>query len=352
MRPSYTNLPLPTRTLLGVCCAVVLTHFAVLQAVPATFGLAQPPLNRPLVLRSITLAVAPAATTAADAAPAQVAPKAKRLDARPASPAPANDVAFSPPAAISEPAPTATYSIANQATETAISTAPSASASIPSTAQAPGPPLSLPGSARLKYDATGQANGLQYQANAELLWLHDGKTYDARLEISAFLLGARVNTSQGTIGSLGLAPRRFSNKSRSEQAAHFDYDNARVRFSANTPDAALQPGAQDRLSVSLQLAALLAGEPQRYPVGSLISMQTVGPRDADTWVFVVGPTELLSLPGGELSAIKLTRQPRREFDIKFELWLAPAQNYLPVRSLLTQSNGDFIDQQWRSTSTP
>jgi len=191
---------------------------------------------------------------------------------------------------------------------------------------------------------------LQYPASAELLWRHDGAGYEARLEVSALFLGARIQTSQGSIASHGLAPKRFSNKSRSEQAAHFDYDNARVRFSANTPDAALQPGAQDRLSVVLQLAALLAGEPTRYPPGSRITLQTVGPRDADTWVFIVGPAELLNLPGGELATIKLTRQPRREFDIKVELWLAPAQNYLPVRTLLTQSNGDFVDQQWRSTS--
>ncbi|MGY8904869.1 MAG: DUF3108 domain-containing protein [Burkholderiales bacterium] len=352
MHKSQPNLPLPSGTMLGICCAVVLTHLAVLQAVPATLGLANVPLARPLVLRSITLAAtrpaAPAPTQTA-AAP-QPAPKPRPVTVQPVSPPPAAEVSGpAVPTEIVESTSTATVSITPVLTETTTVAAPEAAASAAPLAVAP---VTLPGSARVKYDVVARAKGLQYQADAELLWRHDGKQYEARLEVSALLLGARTQTSQGTLGAAGLAPVRFSNKSRSEQAAHFDYNNARVRFSANTPDAPLQPGAQDRLSVVLQLAALLAGEPARYPTGSRITLQTVGPRDADSWVFVVEPAELLNLPGGELTTIKLTRQPRREFDIKVELWLAPAQNYLPVRTLLTQSNGDFVDQLWHSTSAP
>jgi hypothetical protein len=35
-----------------------------------------------------------------------------------------------------------------------------------------------------------------------------------------------------------------------------------------------------------------------------------------------------------------------------EIWLAPALGYLPVRIRLTQDNGDYVDQQWRSSSAP
>ena len=59
--------------------------------------------------------------------------------------------------------------------------------------------------------------------------------------------------------------------------------------------------------------------------------------------------EQLQLPGGNVATLKLTRNPRKEFDIKVELWLAPGMDYVPVRLRLTQPNGDWLDQQWSST---
>ena len=50
-----------------------------------------------------------------------------------------------------------------------------------------------------------------------------------------------------------------------------------------------------------------------------------------------------------MRALKLTRSPRKEFDQKVELWLAPGMDYVPVRLRLTQPNGDSVDQQWSST---
>ncbi len=169
------------------------------------------------------------------------------------------------------------------------------------------------------------------------------------MEVSAFLLGSRVQTSTGQLGSDGLEPARFSDRLRSEQAAHFVRDQGKVVFSANTPEAPLLQGAQDRLSVLFQLAAMLAGEPQRYPPATTITLPIVGPRDADTWLFTVGEPETLHLPGGELATLKLTRNPRSEYDQRLELWLAPSLGYLPVRLRLSQANGDVLDQQWRAS---
>ena len=98
--------------------------------------------------------------------------------------------------------------------------------------------------------------------------------------------------------------------------------------------------------------ALLAGAPAQFPPGSKITLQTVGSRAAEPSTFSVESMELLSLPGGEQNTLRLTRQPRREYDQKIELWLAPALQYLPARIRLTQTNGDFIDQQWRATTSP
>lgn len=214
------------------------------------------------------------------------------------------------------------------------------------------PPVQLPPPTALKFDVSGQVRLLHYRAQAELVWQHDGVRYQAQQSISALFVGARMQRSTGRISAQGLLPERFSDKSRSEQAAHFNQAEGKVTFSANTPDAAIGPGAQDRLSVFLQVGGLLAAAPERYPTGTQIQLTTVSARAADRWTFTVESTETLELPAGPTPAVKLLRLPRRDYDQKAELWLAPGLGYLPVRIRLTQSNGDFADLQLESYQAP
>ena len=209
-----------------------------------------------------------------------------------------------------------------------------------------------PDSAKLKYQVNGQAKGLNYWASAELNWQQDGKDYEARLEVSAFLLGSRVQVSKGTLGAEGIMPTRFSDKTRSELAAHFQRDKGIISFSANSPDAPLLKGAQDRLSVVLQLSSLLAADPTRFPLGTMLSFQTVSQREAEVWQFSVEKEETLQLPYGTVVAVKLNRSPRREFDQRIEVWLAPEFGYLPVRLRVTNANGDWIDQTLKGVEKP
>ena len=210
----------------------------------------------------------------------------------------------------------------------------------------------VPGSTRLKYNVIATKDTLSFNARAELLWLQDGSTYDARLEVSAFLLGSRIQTSTGRLTAEGLEPKRFSDKFRSEVAAHFERDKRLVTFSANTPQVPLLAGMQDQLSVVMQLSAMIAGARTQFPSGTAITFDTIGPRSSEKWVLTVGEEEKLSLPGGELLALKLTRKPRGEFDQTLELWLAPELAYLPARIKLTEKNGDYADQIWRATDKP
>ena len=204
-----------------------------------------------------------------------------------------------------------------------------------------------PASAVLHYSVTGVARHFNYFASAELQWRQDGQSYQAQLEVGAFLLGSRTQTSRGSLGPDGLSPTRFGDKNRTELAAHFQRDKGVISFSANTPEVPLLRGAQDRLSVVLQLSALLAADPERFPLGTMLSFQTVSQREAEVWQFAVEKTESLSLPYGTVSALKLNRKPRREFDQQIELWFAPELDYLPVRLRITNANGDQVDQQLR-----
>jgi len=144
----------------------------------------------------------------------------------------------------------------------------------------------------------------------------------------------------------------LGDKFKSEVPSHFDHEKRNVSFSSNTPDVPLLAGGQDQLSALEQLAAMVAAEPGRFVPGSTMPVQAVGPRSAETWVFTVGTTEKLPLPGGELDTLRVLREPPGEYAPKMELWLAPQIGYLPARIRLTQANGDVLDQQWRSTQSP
>lgn len=209
--------------------------------------------------------------------------------------------------------------------------------------------VSIPASMQLRYQVTTQVKRQTRLGTSELTWRHDGSSYEARFETAAPSFRPRVQHSAGSIGSQGLEPARFGDRHRGEQAAHFDREGQRVVFSNNRPAAPLAPGAQDRLSILLQLAALVAGTPDRFPAGATVVVQTATTREAGPWVFTVDGPEHLQLPGGELGTVKLTRPPRGEFDQRLEVWLAPGQAYVPVRLRLTQPNGDWADHQWSAT---
>jgi hemin uptake protein HemP len=251
------------------------------------------------------------------------------------------------PVAIGDTAP-------ENATPSPVEPVPLTAADIPdatissSTKEAVASSVVIPKSVQLKYEVKGVVSGTSYTGSGELLWQHDGKVYNARLAISKFSIPLRVQTSEGQLSAQGLEPTRFGDRKRGEVAAHFERHLNKIVFSANTPDAPLLPGGQDQLSVFIQLAALMAGAPGRYPPGSTLTLQAVGSHYSEQWTIVFGDLDKASLPGGEVSAIRLTREPEGEHDTKVETWFAPDMEYLPVHIRLSKKNGDFVDMLWSS----
>lgn len=215
---------------------------------------------------------------------------------------------------------------------------------------APLPPVRVPPSADLQFEAKGSAKGFQYSAKAQLQFKTDGLSYQARQELSAFLVGSRVQTSTGRVTPHGLAPQRFGDKARGERAAHVDATQGRITYSGNDEPQSASAGVQDRLSIFLQLASMLAAGPERYPPGTQVPINVTSARATDVWTFVVDGPETLELPAGRKATIRLTRQPRKRYDQTAHLWLAPDLQYLPVRIRITQANGDFADLQLQSAT--
>lgn len=350
------------KTWISLVLVVLLLHLALMQLLPLQLSPLQPPEGPTFTTRALVLTETPkpASVQTAPRVPDRPAGPAARNIAAPALAQPAvrtlaaeaeNHGAVPPSsdataAAGQEPASTPMADAvpdALKALASAVVRAPAESSAAPATTNPAFRADALPASVKLEYRV--DANKFPFRLSSELLWQQHDHSYAARLSISAFGQ-SRVQTSRGQIDQLGLAPERFSDKSRSEVAAHFNHAQGLVSFSANTPSVPLQPGAQDRLSVLIQLAALVASAPQHFKPGTTLQVQTVGAREADLWLFTFGDLEALELPGGHQQGIKLVRQPRQTYDQKLEVWLAPGLAYLPARIRITEANGDYVDQQW------
>lgn len=348
------------KTWLSLTLAVSLAHLALLQTMPLSLNMAHNEATSSFVTRTLVLpdATPPAPAKGVTATPALPKPKAaprisQRLEQQPVAATEPGTPADSavPIAAVSIPATEAATDNASASlrvvamASTTSSPAPQPGAASPARAAAFNA-QSLPGSVKLVYRV--DSNKFPYRLQTELLWQQHDQTYQARMSFGAFGL-ARVQSSRGRIDEHGLAPDRFSDKFRSEVAAHFNRQLGVVTFSANTPNLPLQPGAQDRLSVLLQLAALVASAPRSFAPGTTLSIQTIGPRDGEQWSFTFGDIESLELPGGQLRGLKLVRQPRHPYDQTIEVWLAPDLSFLPARIRITETNGDFVDQKWQAS---
>ena len=283
---------------------------------------------------------APAPVLAPKSAPAWL-PVPFETAAAPLAPLLVPEVAPSPeqppPAQVEVAAPTPEPVQATTATATA-------------EAGVPAPAFTALNSGWHTYKVIVTKKGNSTQGEARLTWQQDGDNYALELSISAPIEVLNYKSS-GALTPQGLMPFDFYDKTvfKSTVAAHFVYAQNKITFSTTPNATELIPGAQDRNSILMQIAGLLAADPARYTPGTTFSIQTVNAREAELWLFTVNQPETLNLETGSQIAWRLTRNPRREFDRKIELWFVPAMNYLPVRYRQTESNGDYQDMVWKST---
>jgi hypothetical protein len=172
--------------------------------------------------------------------------------------------------------------------------------------------------------------------SARLQWQPQGERYEARLAATSG--GALLLTwsSSGGFDDAGIAPDRYMARGRrgSTQAANFRRDAGKVTYSGLAVEHALAPGAQDRLSWMLQLAAIAAAEPSRIGPDGKVSFLVVGAHgDAEVWTFTHVGDEAV----GNMPTVHLRREPARAYDTRAEVWLAPALHYLPLRARLANA---------------
>lgn len=260
-------------------------------------------------------------------------------------------------AATQPPAPATTESPSRRANRSRAAAAPALPASqgepaAPPASEPSGLPASVPAPIRLQYTVTASLRGAVIEGRSVLDWAHDGERYQAEWIVTGPPALARRQRSTGRITPAGLAPQRYAERLRSEQAVHFDWPGQRLVFSARHEPAPLPPAAQDRLSALLQVGALLTARPRAWVAGDTLVLPVATAQALEVWTFAVEGEQALQLPGGTLRVLHLVRLPNGEFAPRIDLWLDPGQAYAPVRLRLTLPLGDWIEHQWPGTDSP
>jgi len=378
MQAFYPASPLTSPWVWGLVALVLVLHLLGLQTLSSLNGrdtplptpvvhlrLSAPPPTPSVELKPlppvstpkqtpVAKVVAPPSANSDATARLDVADKPEDAPSTPTPPSEAVEAATAPAIEEALPAETLAEPVVPPPVETpAAPTPPSASSPAPALppwlAQAK---FVWPAPILLNYELSGTSKGVRYTASASISWKQQDNSYQLRHEIQAFLFGKRSQTSAGQMDATGLLPTRFGDQFRQEQAAHFDRAKGLLIYSANTPSQAIEEGAQDRVSLFVQLAAAMAGTPDLRNLGQTLSFQVVSAKQAEVWTFAVQGNEKITTLLGDLDSLKLHRVPRNEYDQKIDMWLSPAHGYLPARLRITQANGDVIEETLKSVGKP
>jgi len=114
-------------------------------------------------------------------------------------------------------------------------------------------------------------------------------------------------------------------------------------FSATQAAYPLAPGAQDKASVPLQLAAIARGDPGQ--LAGDIEIQVGQDRDASVYRFVVLGEEEIDTRLGKLRTLRLSRPPKPgSYSARLDIWLAPDHGWYPVQICNIEANGAVTTQ--------
>ena len=259
-----------------------------------------------------------------------------------------NDLAAKPSDSAAEP-------IVSPAPETAAALTPTAepatltSATPPAATVTDKPALfsqfSLPPSANLGYDAVAIKGNSKVEGKGLVKWMQDGRQYSISGEASVLFLSVLSYRSEGHLTDVGILPEIYVEKrlGKSSTNTHFHRERQTISFSASTNSYPVKGGEQDRGSVFWQLAGLARGNPDKLQAGLSFELIIAGSRTADPWQVTVLGRESVAMAQGRTDAwhLRIVRQDGGA-DYQLEVWLAPAQDWYPVKILYVDRKGTTL----------
>jgi hypothetical protein len=213
--------------------------------------------------------------------------------------------------------------------------------------------VSLPPPAELKYQVLALRDGQNVYGKGTMRWQYQDGSYSIKGETSILFLTLLSFTSEGKTDINGIAPVIYSEKRfrRSETNTHFNRERHTISFSASINTYPRQGGEQDRASILWQLAGIGRGDGERFSEGFGIDVFVAGVRDGEIWHFDVLGMEQINLDGAETMTWHLRRAPRAgSYDKKLDVWLAPRNQWYPVRLRETENNGNYLDMSVTSVT--
>ncbi|MDO5103353.1 MAG: DUF3108 domain-containing protein [Lautropia sp.] len=167
--------------------------------------------------------------------------------------------------------------------------------------------------------------------------------------LAVFYSGNLLQTSTGVLGEHGFQPQRYTEKrgKRPERQLSFDARTGRVK---RLGDAALEypfpEGTQDRLSIFFQLGLLARGHKAVSKPGQRFILPLAGMKRIDEPHFHVISQEPLRTKAGCFEALHIAvSKPGDPEAPKFDVWLAPALNMMPVRIRVVEGKDNRVIDQ-------
>lgn len=213
------------------------------------------------------------------------------------------------------------------------------------------PKINPPPSAELTYSIKAQQSGINVKGDAVLRWNNAGNRYEIVTETNAAMFGKILGTrSEGSIGTTGLIPERFSEQRyrKRETVIQFDRAAGTISFSESGNNAPMQSGVQDKASVVWQLISLARAAPASFKSGLEWTFPVVGRRQVEPWTFKVIRTETIQTPLGAMQALHVQKTSDSHRDQDIDLWLAPSMQWYPVKLRYSDSGGLMIEQTLKS----
>ncbi len=217
--------------------------------------------------------------------------------------------------------------------------------------------LRLPPSADMTLDVSyAKVNASPTHGVGNLYWSATSGSYSIALEVRVDLFLTTINllqlTSDGLIGENGLMPSMSTDtrRNRASTAIHFNHKEKSILFSSSNKTITMEDGAQDAISVLMQLASIGNSDPKQLSQGKEINIQVAEGRDAAIFTFQVLEDEeldsVLAKGGGKLRTVHLLRPPRPgSYNSTLEIWLAPELSWYPVQIRNTESSGTVTNQR-------
>ena len=226
--------------------------------------------------------------------------------------------------------------VAALATTAAFAAAPPTLAA--SATKAAAPTAWLP-SIELRYTLRGHYF-LNLNGSGAFTWQHDGDRY--RVALTGSSLVDFAYTSSGRIDGPRLAPDRYVEQVLTRRKI-VDFDRAAgvLRFTAISGTMPLPARLQDSASVFMQLAHELSTDPKLFAAGRHLAYVVARPSGTTTWDFTVLGRDTVRTDVGALSCWHLRHAPS-DGSLGAEVWLAPSLNDLPVQIRLEKDGGDYL----------